>query len=460
MIVIKFGGTSVQDAPAMVRAIQAVEKQLDRKPAVVLSAMGKTTDKLLKIAEKAHRGEVEAARGISRDLKGHYLRVARELLTGTRLLKTEDRLGGYFEEISNIIQGLYLLGECTPRSRDAIASFGERMSSLIFAETLGEKGHPVALLDSREFIRTDDDFTRAAVLEEVSFPKIREQVAPQLDDGRLVVLPGFVGSTVDGITTTIGRGGSDYTASLVGAALQVKDIQIWTDVPGILTADPRIVPEVYKIKAISFSEASELAYFGAQVLHPSTLIPAVSRTIPVHVCDSSKIDQIGTLISASSIPCQTPVKSLACKKGITLLNIHSTRMLLAYGFLHRIFEVFDRRRTVVDVVATSEVDVSLTIDSAANLQAILNDLRAFGRVDVEPNVAIICIVGDNLRNTPGVAARIFQALDVINVRMISQGASHINVTFIVQEDKMEDAVRQLHDEFFTEPDPQLFEAIS
>jgi aspartate kinase len=460
MIVMKFGGTSVQDAPAISRAVQAVERQLGEKPAVVLSAMGKTTNKLLQIAEKAHRGEVEAALEISQDLKEHHLQVVRRLVTGKRLTQTEDRLNGYFEEISNIIQGLYLLGECTPRSRDAITSFGELMSTLVFAETLAERGHPVALLDSRDFIRTDDDFTHAAVLEEVSFPKIREQIRPQLDEGRIIVLQGFIGSTLDGIPSTIGRGGSDYTASLVGAALQAKDIQIWTDVPGILTADPQIVPGAFKIKAISFSEASELAYFGAKVLHPSTLMPAVSRNIPVHVCNSSKIEQIGTLISAASIPCKLPVKSVACKKGITLLNIHSTRMLLAYGFLHRIFEVFDRHKTVVDVVTTSEVDVSLTIDSAVTLEAILNDLRAFGQVDVEPEVAIICIVGDNLQCTPGLAARIFKSVDTINVRMISQGASHINVTFIVQEDQTENAVRRLHDEFFAEPDPELFEVIS
>jgi aspartate kinase len=459
MIVMKFGGTSVQDASAISRAVQAVEKQLPEQPTVVLSAMAKTTSGLLEIADKAHRGEVEAAREIIRCLREHHLEVMRALLTGKRRIETEHRLNGYFEEISNITQGLYLLGECTPRSKDAIASLGERMSTLIFAEALSEKGHPVALLDSRDFIRTDDNFTRAVVLEEISFPKIRELIGPHLNEGKIAVIQGFIGSTVDGISTTIGRGGSDYTASLVGAALQVKDIQIWTDVPGILTADPRIVPGVFKIKAVSFDEASELAYFGAKVLHPSTLIPAVSRNIPVHVFNSSKIDESGTLISMNAIPSKVPVKSIACKKGITLLNIHSTRMLLAYGFLRRIFEVFERHRKVVDVVATSEVDVSLTIDSEVNLEGILNDLEAFGRIDVEPDMAIICIVGDNLRNTRGVAARIFKAVDTINVRMISQGASHINVTFIVAEDTMEDAVRRLHAEFFSSVDPELFEVI-
>ena len=459
MIVMKFGGTSLHDEPAISRSIRTVERVLDRNPVVVLSALGKTTDGLLEIAERAHQGELELAQSISRELRDKHYRIAGGLLSGSRLSGAEGRLEDYFREISDIIQGLYLLGECTPRSRDAIVSFGERMGTLIFAEAFSEKGHPAQLMDSREFIRTDDRFTQARVIEEASFPRIRDAIQPHLDQGRVPVVQGFIGTTVDGTITTIGRGGSDHTASLVGAALGVEDIQIWTDVPGILTADPRIVDEVFKIKAISFNEASELAYFGAKVLHPSTLLPAVSRNIPVHVCDSSKIDQMGTLISAESPSCASPVKSVACKKGITLLNIHSTRMLLAYGFLRRMFEVFDRHKTVVDVVATSEVDVSLTIDSATNLEALVADLSGFGEVQVEPGVAIICVVGDNLRHAPGVAARIFKAVETINVRMISLGASRINVTFIVQEDKMRDAVQQLHEEFFCEPDLEVFEPI-
>jgi len=298
---------------------------------------------------------------------------------------------------------------------------------------------------------------QAAVLQDVSFPLIRERLTPLLDAGQIPVLQGFIGSTVGGITTTIGRGGSDYTASLVGAALESDEIQIWTDVPGILTTDPRIVPKVYKIKLISFAEASELAYFGAKVLHPSTLLPAVMRNIPVQVCNSRTIHQPGTFISAESVPSSTPIKSIACKKGITIINIHSTRMLLAHGFLRRIFEVFEKHQTVVDVVSTSEVNVSLTIDSTARLDAILTELRQFADVEVEQDAAVICVVGDNLRNTPGVSGRIFNAVKNINVRMISQGASRINVTFLVGGNRMEEAVRALHEEFFQSPDPAIFE---
>lgn len=459
MIIMKFGGTSLQDTEAVSRSLQAVEMRLPERPCVVLSAMGKTTNKLLDVARLAHKGEIREAQQICLELCEHHSAVSRDLLTGERLAETDRKIRGYFEEISNTIQGVHLQGECTPRSQDAIISFGERMSSLVFSQALAEQGHPAVLLDSRELICTDNDFTRASVFEELSFSRIREEVAPQMRNGEVAVLQGFIGSTKEGITTTIGRGGSDYSASLIGAALEVRDVQIWTDVPGLLTADPSIVANVYKIKTISFQEASELAYFGAKVLHPSTLLPAIARNIPIHICDSSKIDEIGTLINADTVSSKTPVKSVACKKGITLVNIYSTRMLLAYGFLREIFGVFDRHKIVVDVVATSEVSVSLTIDSTTDLEPLVKDLQVFGKVDVEPNVAIICAVGDNLRSIPGIPARIFNSVKTINVLMISQGASHINVTFIVEEDKMKDSVCRLHEEFFAQPDPDLFEEV-
>jgi aspartate kinase len=457
MIVMKFGGTSVQDETAIGRSIQAVLRHLNRQPVVVLSAMAGVTNSLLKIADLAHSGDREGAEAISAQLRDHHLAVAGRLLSGSGLAEVEGRLLGFFAEIANLIQGLYLLGESSPRTKDALASLGERMSTLIFAHAFCERGYPAELLDSRRMVRTDDRFTQATVLQDVSFPSIREQIAPVLEKGAIPILQGFIGSTLDGRTTTIGRGGGDLSASLVGAALRAADIQIWTDVPGILTTDPRIVPRAYKIRAISFAEASELAYFGAKVLHPSTLLPAVERDIPVHVCNSFAIDQAGTCISAKSVPSSAPIKSIACKKGITIISIYSTRMLLAHGFLKRIFEVFEKHETVVDVVSTSEVNVSLTIDAAEKLAPVLAELRAFADVEVEPDCAVICVVGDNLRNTPGIAARIFGAVDNINVRMISQGASRINVTFIVRSARMEEAVRRLHEEFFQAPDPELFD---
>ncbi len=457
MIVMKFGGTSLQDEAAISRAAEAVLNRIHQKPVVVLSAMGNTTNRMLEIAAAAHQKQMDAAQALTNELREDHLSVAEQLLSGTCLAQTEDELGRLFKEISHTTQGLYLLGEFSPRSQDAVAAFGELISTGIFVQLLREKGHPALLLDSRELIRTDNNFTQATVLREVSFRNVRDKVIPLVEKGNIVVLQGFIGSTEDGITTTVGRGGSDFTASLVGTALEAEDVQIWTDVPGVLTTDPSIVPKAFKIKAISFDEASELAYFGARVLHPSTLLPAMEQNIPVHVCSSLNIEQSGTLISAHSIASPAPIKAIACKKGITIVNIHSTRMLFAHGFLHRIFEVFQQHQTIVDVVSTSEVSVSLTIDSTQRLEAIQGDLEDFSEVSVEPHMAIICVVGDNVRYTAGLASRIFRAVEDINVQMISQGASRINVTFLVKEDRMKETVRRLHAEFFRDPDPELFE---
>ncbi len=457
MIVMKFGGTSLQDGEAIERAIQAIWKQLDQQPLVVLSALGKTTDQLLKIAKKAASGQVRVAMRVQEELREYHCSTARDILSGSHVAKTKKRLDQFFSELSNITQGFHLQGECSARSLDTIISLGERMSTWIFSQALLERGCRAVLLDARELILTNDRFNQAAVLEDISLRQIREGISPLLKKGFIAVLQGFIGSTKDGAVTTIGRGGSDYTASLAGAALNAKEIQIWTDVPGILTTDPLIVPEAFKIKALSFAEASELAYFGARVLHPKTLLPAMVRNIPVRVCNSLWINHTGTRISSQPSCPQTAVKAIACKKGITVVNVHSPRMLLAYGFLRRIFEVFERYETVVDVVATSEVSVSLTIDSSEKLDPIVADLKAFGQVDVEHDTAIICIVGDNLKYTPGIAARVFRGLGSINVHMISQGASRINLTFLVQQSKMKMAVRKLHHEFFRDPDPALFE---
>jgi aspartate kinase len=421
--------------------------------------MGKTTNRLLEMAQAASDGDIDAAWRIRDSLKESHRTVARELLSGVRLESVAISMGVLFQELTEIVQGLHLLGEYTPRSVDRVASFGERLSTLIFSEVLLQNGIPAELADSRDLIRTDDHFTQAAVLQELTRSCIRERLLPRLQEGNVIVAPGFIGSTVDGVTTTIGRGGSDYTASLIGAALDAEDIQIWTDVPGVLTADPRIVPDVYKIHSISFAEAAELAYFGAKVLHPSTLMPAVRRDIPVHVCNSRQIDEPGTFISAAPVSSSSPIKSIACKRGITIVNILSTHMLLSYGFLRRIFEVFEAHETVVDVVATSEVNVSLTVDSSQELESICSDLQEFGEVRVTSGMAIICTVGDNVKETCGIASRIFGALEGINVQMISQGASRINMTFLVAEDTMEKAVRLLHREFFQNPDPELFEPV-
>ncbi len=267
---------------------------------------------------------------------------------------------------------------------------------------------------------------------------------------------GFIGSTEDGVTTTLGRGGSDYTAAIAGAGIGADEIQIWTDVDGMLTCDPTIL-KGYRLKTCSFAEAAELAYFGAKVLHPATVLPAIEKNIPVRILNSRRPEVEGTLITEEAPPCTNAIRSIACKRNITLVNIVSTRMLMAHGFLRRIFEIFDRFETPVDMLATSEVSVSLTIDNIRALDAIRAELETFADVSVEEDLAILCMVGDNIRQTPGVAARIFCALKEINVRMVSQGASLLNFSLVVAAADVRRAVESLHREFFHDPDPTAFE---
>ena len=259
------------------------------------------------------------------------------------------------------------------------------------------------------------------------------------------------------MTSTLGRGGSDYTASIVGAGIGAEEIQIWTDVDGMLTADPTIFPGGYRVKVCSFAEAAELAYFGAKVLHPATVLPAIEKNIPVRILNSRRPDSPGTLIVSDPIPGPSPVRSIACKRNITLLNIVSTRMLMAHGFLRRIFEVFDRYETPVDMVATSEVSVSLTIDNTRALAAIKAELEAFADVSIEENQAIVCLVGENIRRCDNVSARAFAALDGIRPSMLSQGASQLNLGMVVAAADLQRAVESLHREFFSTPDSESFE---
>jgi aspartate kinase len=306
-------------------------------------------------------------------------------------------------------------------------------------------------------MRTNCDFTRAAPQLDVANPMLKEGFTAALAGGGAPVTQGFIGSTTDGVTTTIGRGGSDYSASIIGAAMGAEEIQIWTDVDGIMTTDPRIAPEAAKVKVISFAEASELAYFGAKVLHPSTLLPAMAKGIPARVCNSRRPDTSGTSIVRNSPPSRAAVKAIAFKRGIAVINVTSDRMLMAHGFLSPLFAVFDKHETPVDMVATSEVSVSMTLDDTRRLDAIVADLQSLGKVSVERDAALICLVGENLKFTPGVASRIFSSIERINVSMISHGASAINLSFVVDGASVEQAVRSLHREFFGELDEETFE---
>jgi aspartate kinase len=457
MIICKFGGTSVQDAEAMERVAEIINRRLKQHPVVVASAMGKTTNHLLQAADIAAVGKKQEALDVLNRVRDSHLKEAQKLGLTTESNGFLEIANSYFKEMKDLVRGLSALGELTPRTKDAMASYGERLSTLLITHAFNDRGIPSQLMDARQCIITDENFSRAAPLFDFTEPAIREHLLPVIKANKVPIFQGFIGSTRGGITTTIGRGGSDYSAAIVGAALDASDIQIWTDVDGIMTTDPRTVPEARRVKVISFDEAAELAYFGAKVLHPATILPAVRKKIPVRVLNSYNPECEGTLITDEAPPCENPVKAIAYKKGITVINVASTRMLMAHGFLKRIFEIFDIHKIPVDVVSTSEVSVSLTLDETSSLWDVITELKKIGEVKVEGGKAIVCCVGDNLKNIAGLPRQVFSAISDINISMISQGASSINITFVIDDDRLPQAVRCLHDTFFKKVDPQIFE---
>jgi aspartate kinase len=448
MIVMKFGGSSVESAEAIARVAGIVRARLSRNPVVVVSAMGKTTNKLLAIASAAVAGDRDGALGLLDDLRKFHERESADLGIDAEL----DR---HFAEITELVKGLAVVGELTPRATDAISAYGERLSSIIVAARFNCLRISAVHLDARTVIVTDRRHTQAAPLFAETNRRLQKVIPPLVQD-QVVVMGGFIASTEDGVTSTLGRGGSDYTASIVGAGIGADEIQIWTDVDGMLTADPTIFAGGHSVKMCSFAEAAELAYFGAKVLHPATVLPAIEKNIPVRILNSRRPEVEGTLIVSDPPPSSSPIRSIACKRNITLVNIVSTRMLMAHGFLRRIFEVFDRHETPVDMLATSEVSVSLTIDTAGALPKILAELETFSDVTVEHDLAIVCLVGENIRRSEDVAARVFAALKGVNPRMVSQGASQLNISLVVPTSNLPHAVESLHREFFSYPDPAAF----
>jgi aspartate kinase len=452
VIVLKFGGTSVGDAEAIDRAATIVRGRIAGRPLVVVSAMGGATNALLAIAEQASKGQlIGALRGVEALRERHLTAV--DALVPDRPAADElcGELSAMFDELARLAEALSVLGYATPRSMDTVAAQGEILSSHLVTAAFRARGIPAALLDARQVIVTDDRFMRAEPQAEPIAEASRRLVLPLIREGQVPVMGGFVGATADGVTTTLGRGGSDYTASLVGAALQADVIEIWTDVDGMLTADPRVVDGARLIERIRFDEASELATFGAKVLHPSTIVPAVRRGIPVYVYNSRRPEGRGTLITADAP--RRPVSAIAAKTAITVVKLRSTRMLLAPGFLRTVFDVFERHRTSVDVVATSEVSVSVTLDDTSNVEALLVDLSALGDVSVERGRGVVAVVGAGLSDGGEALARAFAALGGVRVHMASLSATGINLTLVLDGDQVTPAMRRLHDAFFGDGQP-------
>jgi aspartate kinase len=451
-VIMKFGGTSVADAEAMNRVTAIVRGELQANPAdpppvVVVSAMSKVTDRLIESGRLAGLGQGGPAAQLVQDLLDRHVAVASALVPGEAAGALLATLAQEFAQLAATVRALAETGEVSPRAHDEIVSMGELASSRIVAAAFEARQIPAVWIDSRQVLVTDAEHTLALPDMDATCDRTRQLVAPRRAEGKVAVMGGFIGATAAGVTTTLGRGGSDYSAAIFGACLDVDEIQIWTDVDGMLTADPRVVAEPRLVPQLSFLEASELAYFGAKVLHPSTILPAVARNIPVRILNSRRPEVPGTMITAAGRE-HDGLTALACKRGVTVVDITSTRMLMAHGFLRRLFEVFERFKTPVDVVTTSEVSVSVTVDNSRRLDDIAHNLRSFAEVNIEPEMAIVCVVGENLRGDTALFARAITALAEIPLRLVSQAASRRNITFVLRDSDVETAMNRLHEEFF------------
>ncbi len=449
MIVIKFGGTSVGSPEAVERACAVVSHRQRRHPLVVVSAMGDTTDRL------AEAGSASPDKGVAllATLRRRTEELVRAVLSERFANEAMGHAHAVFDEAAGLVRTLATGNEPGPSvARDQLLGCGERLASRVFALALRDRGIEAVNPDSMELFVTEARHGGAEVLTGPTNVRLRQAVAPAIARGVVPVIGGFIARDEGGSPTTLGRGGSDYTASLAGAALGAEEVQIWTDVDGVMSADPSLIKEARSLPILSLREAAELAYFGGRVLHPSTMLPAIEHGIPLRVLNSRRPAGEGTLILGDPPASATVVKSIAYKENITLIDISSTRMLMAHGFLARIFAVFDRHETAVDMVSTSEVSVSLTVDRPDMVNRILADLTGFARAEATPGQAIVCVVGEGIRYTPGIAAKVFQSLDGIRVRMISLGASRVNVGFVINEEFLEETVRRLHRTFFEQPD--------
>jgi len=464
MIIMKFGGTSVQDATSIQKVYEIVQQRrtrLNSPVLVVVSAMAKVTDSLVEISSRLIASDLSGAQKLMLGIRNRHLEAGKELDLPTESL---SKVLSCIDEIQSLLPALSIIGEVSPRSRDRILAMGELASSLLVSGYFNSRGGGTEeignWLDSRSLIKTDSnhgcasvDFIRTQQCIDALFAK------PSGREG-ILVCGGFIGSDSANHTTTLGRGGSDYSASILGAAVDARQIEIWTDVDGVLTTDPRLVPSAKRILQMGFEEASELAYFGAKVLHPATIFPAVKKKIPVLVLNSKNPASTGTVIKYESIQDANVVKAIAFKRKITMVNIHSTRMLGASGFLKSISDIFAQRNISVDLISTSEVSVSMTLDpsyTAESLKDAILEIEQFASISVLKDKSSVSTVGAGIRHSSGVAARIFQAIREFNVSMISMGASEVNVSIVVEDQDLPKVVEQLHREFFSGPlNPEIF----
>ena len=452
LVVMKFGGTSVEDARAIGRVAQIVQSREQHHRVVVVSALAKVTDQLVLMGQKAAAGDTDSLVQLVQALRERHLETAKQLL-GTPSPKLALKIENTFDQLKEFLSGVAAVRELSPRSSDYLLSFGELISSEIVTAAFVERGVDAMWVDSRKCVVTDGTHTRALPLLEDTRAKSQTALGPILAKGQVPVMGGFIAATREGTPSTLGRGGSDFSAAIIGAVLDAARIEIWTDVEGMMTTDPRLCPDARTIQHISFNEAAELAYFGAKVLHPATLLPAIQKNIPVYVLNSRNPKSKGTEITEHAPPGKEMFRAITAKTGISIVNVVASRGVMVHGFLKSVFEAMDRHSASVDIVTISEVSLSFTIETKRLPQALIADLEQLADVTCDGEQAIICLVGEDIHGKPGIAASVISTVANarVNVRMISQGASEINISFVVKESDVPQAVRHLHARFFTGP---------
>lgn len=443
--VLKFGGTSVKDAETINKVFEIVSNNTG-KQAIVVSAHAGVTNLLVDICNS----KKEDISPILSELLKKHSSIANEL---SILDKVKDFIENELSEIDVITNYLPL----SPQLKDVVMSKGEILSSTIIHTYFDSKGLKVSYVDAREVMKTNSRFTNAELEFDKSCDIISERFTSKYESNDITVMGGFIASDEEGRPTTLGRGGSDYSAAVVASALGAEELQIWTDVNGILTSDPRVINGVKKVRKLSYSEASELSFFGAKVLHPSTIHPAVKKGIPVRVKNTFNPTDDGTLVLSERSNIKM-IKAIAFRKEVVTITLCSNRMLGAYGFMSKVFQIFENLKIPVDIVTTSEVSISVTVDKSEYNPMIEKELSVLGDVVISVDNAIIAAIGEGIKQTAGIANRLFGALKGINISMVSVGASEVNLSIVVKEMDLQRAVTLLHEEFFSgDLDPEFFE---
>lgn len=453
MIVIKFGGTSVGDADRVATAIDIVAERQQLQPIVVVSALAGVTNDLVAASEAARESDIDRVNSIVAKVRQRHEDVAMRLVQQKydffeSFIKQLDK---QIEQIHTILKGIALLGEITPRAKDKVTAIGEKLSSVLFAYSMMMRALPGEHVDSEEVVITDERFGEAAPLMDETREAAQRVLLPLFERNLIPVMGGFIGSTKSGATTTLGRGGSDYSAAIVGAAVGANEIQIWTDVDGMMTCDPRLIPGAKVIDRISYVEAAELAWFGAKVLHPKTIAPAVARKIPVRVLNTHNVTSAGTLVTEEGDARDHGPRAIALKRNISVVHMTSSQMLGAHGFLARLFAVFEELQISVDLITTSEVSVSVTIDETHDLSELQEELRPIADVEIRDGQCIIAVVGRHLVKDSEVAARVFHSMRGIDMSMFSLGTSGLNLSIVVDDADADRAVKAVHRALFEVP---------